>query len=71
MEDKGEIVEALETDALSQYEARETMLGRTMLAEIERRVMLSMIDRYWREHLYEMDYLQEASTCGPWARRTR
>jgi preprotein translocase subunit SecA len=59
MEEKDEIVGALESDALAQYEAREEKLGRTMLAEIERRVMLSMIDRYWREHLYEMDYLQE------------
>jgi preprotein translocase subunit SecA len=59
MEDKDDIVLALESDALAQYQAREAMLGREMLAEIERRVMLSMIDRYWREHLYEMDYLQE------------
>jgi preprotein translocase subunit SecA len=29
------------------------------MREIERRVMLSIIDQRWREHLYEMDYLQE------------
>ena len=29
------------------------------LRELERRVMLSMIDQHWREHLYEMDYLRE------------
>ena len=30
-----------------------------MLHDIERRVMLSVIDQHWREHLYEMDYLRE------------
>ena len=30
-----------------------------MLRELERRVVLSVLDRKWREHLYEMDYLQE------------
>jgi preprotein translocase subunit SecA len=59
IEDKDEIIDLLEADAIAQYEEREAKLGRTQLAEIERRVMLSMIDRYWREHLYEMDYLQE------------
>ena len=29
------------------------------MREVERRVMLSVLDRKWREHLYEMDYLQE------------
>jgi preprotein translocase subunit SecA len=30
-----------------------------VLRELERRVILSVLDRRWREHLYEMDYLQE------------
>lgn len=29
------------------------------MRELERRVVLSVLDRKWREHLYEMDYLQE------------
>jgi preprotein translocase subunit SecA len=29
------------------------------MRELERRVLLSVMDRKWREHLYEMDYLQE------------
>ena len=29
------------------------------MREIERQVMLRVIDQHWREHLYEMDYLQE------------
>jgi preprotein translocase subunit SecA len=30
-----------------------------VLREIERRVILSVIDRKWREHLYEMDALRD------------
>ncbi len=46
-------------DAMGQYAAREDELGSDALRDIERRVMLSVIDQHWREHLYEMDYLQE------------
>jgi preprotein translocase subunit SecA len=46
-------------EATTQYDAREEQLGAETLREIERRVMLSVIDQHWREHLYEMDYLQE------------
>jgi preprotein translocase subunit SecA len=46
-------------DALERYEAKEEAIGAETLREIERRVMLSIIDQHWREHLYEMDYLRE------------
>ena len=46
-------------DAVAQYEAKEAQVGGEALRDIERRVMLSVIDQHWREHLYEMDYLQE------------
>ena len=46
-------------DAIAQYEAKEQTLGAETMREIERRVMLSVIDQHWREHLYEMDYLRE------------
>ncbi|MFL5998365.1 MAG: preprotein translocase subunit SecA, partial [Streptomyces sp.] len=39
--------------------AREEQLGSEIMRELERRVVLSVLDRKWREHLYEMDYLQE------------
>ena len=38
---------------------KEESIGSDNLLDIERRVMLSVIDQHWREHLYEMDYLQE------------
>ncbi len=46
-------------DAKSLYEAKGEQIGVETLRDIERRVMLSVIDQHWREHLYEMDYLQE------------
>src|SRR5437868_14055720 len=60
-----DIYESLLAEATSYYEQREQELGidpdveEPVLREIERRVMLSIIDQRWREHLYEMDYLQE------------
>jgi preprotein translocase subunit SecA len=40
------------------YEERESTLGSEVTRELERRVLLSVLDRKWREHLYEMDYLR-------------
>jgi len=49
----------LTEDALEAYDRREETLGAEVTRELERRVILSVLDRKWREHLYEMDYLQE------------
>ncbi len=46
-------------DAERAYKQREAELGTELLAELERAVLLNVLDRRWREHLYEMDYLQE------------
>src|SRR5438309_6538974 len=51
--------EELLADAQGAYKRREEELGEQVLHELERRVILSVLDRKWREHLYEMDYLQE------------
>jgi preprotein translocase subunit SecA len=53
------LVELFTDDAVDLYNAKEATIGAENLREIERRVMLSMIDQHWREHLYEMDYLRE------------
>ncbi len=53
------LVEELVADAASAYDVREEDLGEEALRELERRVLLTVIDRKWREHLYEMDYLRE------------
>ena len=54
-----DLSELLGADGLRAYEARETELGTDTLREVERQVMLRIIDQRWREHLYEMDHLRE------------
>ena len=54
-----EVLEAFLKDALDTYARREEQLGSEQMRQIERMVLLSVIDNRWREHLYEMDYLQE------------
>jgi len=56
---KEEIAESLVAEAVGYYESREGQLGADVMRQIERQVMLSILDQRWREHLYEMDYLQE------------
>jgi preprotein translocase subunit SecA len=54
-----DVDELLYQDAANLYVDKEAQIGAETLRDIERRVMLSVIDQHWREHLYEMDYLQE------------
>src|SRR5829696_5850501 len=54
-----EIVDAVVAEGREHYEAREAEFGSEVMRDIERQVMLRVIDTRWREHLYEMDYLQE------------
>jgi len=57
--DQDSLTEALTEDARRAYDERESDLGPEIMRELERQVMLTVLDRKWREHLYEMDYLQE------------
>ena len=56
-------------DAQAAYAARAADLGEEVLHELERKVLLSVLDRRWREHLYEMDYLQEGIGLRAMAQR--
>jgi preprotein translocase subunit SecA len=61
--------EKVKDDAFDSYDAREAALGEEVMREIERRVVLSVLDRKWREHLYEMDYLREGIGLRAMAQR--
>ncbi|WP_067129311.1 preprotein translocase subunit SecA [Microtetraspora malaysiensis] len=63
------IAEKIKADALEAYQRREEELGSEAMRELERRVILSVIDRKWREHLYEMDYLQEGIGMRAYAQK--
>ena len=54
-----ELYELLMDEALGYYEKRETDLTPDIMRQVERQVMLKVIDQRWRSHLYEMDYLRE------------
>ncbi|HEX5540733.1 MAG TPA: preprotein translocase subunit SecA [Micromonospora sp.] len=59
----------LKEDAHAAYDRREEQLGEEALRQLERMVLLQVIDRKWREHLYEMDYLQEGISLRAYAQR--
>ncbi|MCU1366448.1 MAG: secA, partial [Ilumatobacteraceae bacterium] len=57
--DTDEMYDLVMKDATAFYERREVELGTDVMRDVERQVMLRIIDQRWREHLEEMDYLQE------------
>jgi preprotein translocase subunit SecA len=63
------LIEELRSDAQHAYDRREEQIGAEGTRELERRVVLSVLDRKWREHLYEMDYLQEGISLRAMAQR--
>jgi preprotein translocase subunit SecA len=63
------LTELIRTDAQEAYDRREEELTPEVMRELERRVVLSVLDRKWREHLYEMDYLREGIGLRAWAQR--
>jgi preprotein translocase subunit SecA len=70
---KEDLLEAVLEDARNAYQQREAeidgMVGEGAMRELERRVLLSVLDRKWREHLYEMDYLKEGIGLRAMAQR--
>jgi preprotein translocase subunit SecA len=56
--DTDEIYDVVMADATAHYERREEELTPDVLRQVERQVMLRIMDQRWREHLEEMDYLQ-------------
>ena len=59
----------IQNDVVAAYQKREESLGTEVMRELERKVLLSVLDRKWREHLYEMDYLQEGIGLRAMAQR--
>ncbi|WP_100447468.1 preprotein translocase subunit SecA [Glycomyces xiaoerkulensis] len=63
------LLEAVQEDAHAAYAQREEEFGADVLRRLERRVMLQTIDRKWREHLYEVDYLKQGISLRAYAQR--
>jgi preprotein translocase subunit SecA len=63
------ILDEVLADVERAYDAREEALTPAVTRELERKILLSVLDRKWREHLYEMDYLQEGIGLRAMAQR--
>ncbi|MBT1018591.1 preprotein translocase subunit SecA [Canibacter sp. lx-72] len=66
---KAYLARELVSDAEVAYQQREAELGEKAMRELERRVVLATIDRRWRDHLYEMEYLKEGIGLRAMAQR--
>ncbi len=64
-----ELVEHFGRLARETYERKENDWGEELTREVERRVMLSIIDDKWRDHLYEMDMLKEGIGLRAWGQK--
>jgi preprotein translocase subunit SecA len=63
------ITEVMHGDAQAAYKKREDEFGSEVIRELERRVVMHVLDHKWREHLYEMDYLREGIGLRAMAQR--
>ena len=66
--ERSALVEEFIEDAREEYEAKEEELGSELMRELERFVILQVVDTRWREHLENMDYLREGvapARAGP------
>ena len=63
------LTEEIRKDVDRAYAAREEEIGAEVMRNLEREVLLQVIDTKWREHLYEMDYLKEGINLRAYAQR--
>ena len=57
--DRDELTAALQEEAMELYGQREEQLGPELMRALERFLLLQIIDQRWREHLHDLDYLQQ------------
>jgi preprotein translocase subunit SecA len=57
--ERNELVDQLTEQAIALYDEREQSFGEELMRQLERFLLLQIIDNRWREHLYDMDYLRE------------
>ena len=67
--DADQLLDKTLADVEKAYTDRESALTIPIMREIERKILLTVLDRKWREHLYEMDYLQEGIGLRAMAQR--
>lgn len=66
---RGEVEDKLKTIAHETYTAREESIGSPMMRELEKAVMLKVVDSKWMEHLDDMDMLKEGISLRSYGQR--
>ena len=64
-----EVEDKLKTMAHETYNAREESIGSPMMRELEKAVMLKVVDSKWMEHLDDMDMLKEGISLRSYGQR--
>lgn len=64
-----EVEDKLKTIAHETYNAREESIGSPMMRELEKAVMLKVVDSKWMEHLDDMDMLKEGISLRSYGQR--
>ena len=67
--DQEGMIDLFVEDVEKAYDRREEEIGEERMRELERQVLLTVLDRKWREHLYEMDYLRDGIGLRAMAQR--
>ncbi|HSR06828.1 MAG TPA: SEC-C metal-binding domain-containing protein, partial [Bryobacteraceae bacterium] len=57
--DRREIESAIHDQLLKRYAEKEELIGPELMREMERVIMLNVIDNQWKDHLLSMDHLKE------------
>ena len=66
---RDEVEDKLKTIAHETYNAREESIGSPMMRELEKAVMLKVVDSKWMEHLDDMDMLKEGISLRSYGQR--
>jgi preprotein translocase subunit SecA len=69
IDDPADLQDRFVQEAFEAYDAKEASVTPQVMRELERVVLLNITDTKWREHLYEMDYLQEGIHLRSYAQR--
>ena len=69
--DREDLTSGLQEEAMAFYDQREEEFGDELMRELERYLLLEIIDQRWREHLYDLDYLQQGIGLRGGPRRSR
>jgi len=57
---RDKLIEGIKNDLIKEYNEKEELIGSEEMRNLERQILLQVVDMHWREHLKNMDYLRDA-----------